>query len=359
MKPFWGCVMRIKRPRVRFDDWPQSDQVAWNHAISTGISLLDEQGSAAHWADKSKQEAMTVYSYWLGFVKEVERQDPARVPITRQGINRYIDYLSDSIAATSIAIQLQHLYHAIRVMYPAEDWKWLRALITHLQKKAQKGKCKYPSPVDSKTLFELGIQMMQEANNQPVWNKKQFRLYRDGLMIAVLAARPIRRRTMALIEVGKQLRLINGRWHLIFAPDEVKNRRPLEFELPEKLTAFINRYLDHYRPNACADPDIQAFWISHKTGRALTDDGIYNCIKKRTQEYLGEPINMHQFRHCAATTIARRNPDQVLTIAPLLGHATPDAAFKHYVVSQGSEASATHQSLITSLRHNKISLRSE
>lgn len=341
--------MGNRRRSFRFEDWPNQDQIAWNRAIATG-SLLDEQGPAAHWAPATKGTAVSAYGYWLRFLTQSTITGIGPKPITRIHVAEYIERIGRTVKPTTIAIYVEHLYHAARVMFPLEDWTWLRALVTHLQNKARKNFCRYPSPVDSKTLFELGIRMMREVNDQGDWRKEAFVKYRDGLIIALLAARPIRRRTLALIEIGKQLRCISGKWHLVFKSHEVKNRRPIEFALPEILNAFMDRYLDWYRPKAGVAPDKQALWVSYKTGSALSGESIATGVKRNTLKHLGQAINLHQFRHCAATTISRRNPDHVLTIAPLLGHATLDMAYRHYVVSKGHESSKLHQSLISDLR---------
>ena len=51
--------------------------------------------------------------------------------------------------------------------------------------------------------------------------------------------------------------------------------------------------------------------------------GCYDVITKRTEEALGYPVNPHQFRHCAATTIAERTPEAVLSATRILGHSDP------------------------------------
>jgi hypothetical protein len=58
--------------------------------------------------------------------------------------------------------------------------------------------------------------------------------YRDGLMIALLAARPLRRRNLAMITIGRQLIRVGDAWDLIFAAEETKTGQPIEAILPDR-----------------------------------------------------------------------------------------------------------------------------
>jgi hypothetical protein len=72
--------------------------------------------------------------------------------------------------------------------------------------------------------------------------------YRDGLMIAMLASRPIRRRNFASIEIGRHLVRQGPEYWLRFAAVETKPNSPIEIPVPTVLTPYIERYLTYYRP---------------------------------------------------------------------------------------------------------------
>jgi integrase len=62
---------------------------------------------------------------------------------------------------------------------------------------------------------------------------------------------------------------------------------------------------------------------------------IYHAVRMRTKKAFGFAVNLHQFRHAAASFWAIRDPANVQGIKDLLGHAsfgTTDE--KHYIMAQ-------------------------
>jgi hypothetical protein len=54
-------------------------------------------------------------------------------------------------------------------------------------------------------------------------------------------------------------------------------------------------------------------------GLPMTDNAIYDRIVARTREGLGQPINPHLFRDCAATSVAIDDPAHIGIASRLLG----------------------------------------
>ena len=72
--------------------------------------------------------------------------------------------------------------------------------------------------------------------------------YRDGLMIALLAARPLRRRNFAMITIGQHLIRVGPDWRLLFAAADTKTGQPIETDLPDRLVPYLEHYLCAVRP---------------------------------------------------------------------------------------------------------------
>ena len=72
--------------------------------------------------------------------------------------------------------------------------------------------------------------------------------YRDGLLLALLAACPLRRRSLALLEVGRHLVRHPDGYRLRLGPAETKNGTAYEAPLPASLAPWLDRYLDEVRP---------------------------------------------------------------------------------------------------------------
>ena len=119
--------------------------------------------------------------------------------------------------------------------------------------------------------------------------------FRDGLMIGLLALRPVRRRAFSLIRVRAHLCQLGGEWRMIFEGSETKSGRPFAASVPEWIVPFLERYLREIRPMFLGANHHDGLWASTK-GRPLTDKAIYSIITKRTSDAFGQPVNPHLFR---------------------------------------------------------------
>jgi len=72
--------------------------------------------------------------------------------------------------------------------------------------------------------------------------------YRDGLLLALLAACPLRRRSLALLEVGRHLVRGTDGYRLRLGPAETKNGTAYGAPLPASLAPWLDRYLGEVRP---------------------------------------------------------------------------------------------------------------
>ena len=63
--------------------------------------------------------------------------------------------------------------------------------------------------------------------------------YRDGLMLALLALIPLRRKNLSALEVGRHLILDGDCWFVIIPGEEAKTGTPIEFAVPELLNSYL------------------------------------------------------------------------------------------------------------------------
>ena len=267
--------------------------------------------------------------------------------------------METEITATSIHIYVSRLYEAMRVMAAKSDWDWLGNIIGSLAKKVTPPN-KRPRMVDSDRLFTLGIRLMETADLEPASGKIPLDgaiRYRDGLIIALLAARPLRRGNLAGITIGSNLLATGDRFSLAFRPAETKNGQPLEFELPEVLTPHLKRYLTEVRPRFPNASRHEGLWASAK-GRPMHGKALYDCICRRTKAAFGHAINPHLFRDCVATTIAIKDPTHVEVARDLLGHSRFETTERYYNQARMLEASRQYQQVILAeraqLAHNSL-----
>jgi integrase len=225
-------------------------------------------------------------------------------------------------------------------MAPDQDWAWLRRIVARLEAQ-RRPRPKPPRLVEAGRLLALGYTLMQTAERrlQEVENDTAALLdYRDGLMIALLAARPLRRRNLAMITIGRQLIRVGDAWHLVFAAEETKTGQPIETILPDHLAPYLEPYLHIIRPRFPGADRHAGLWAGLK-GRAITGQAIYDAITPRTRAAFGRAINPHLFRDCAVTTIAMAAPDRIGVARDLLGHASLATTEQYYNQARSIDAS--------------------
>src|SRR5262249_29468176 len=194
------------------------------------------------------------------------------------------------------------------VMDPDRDWTWIYRIHSHIRFRHRPARPKHMLVVPFEELFELGIRLMAAADQETTASKAATQ-FRDGLIIALLAARPtLRLRNLAALEIGRTVLRHETGWSIAIPAPETKTKRPIEQIWPEDLTEPLETYLDRHRPvlvqmrRRSAQPPGEALWVS-RHGSAMDRGTIYASIKNRTRDGLGRAINPHLFRDCSTTTV--------------------------------------------------------
>ena len=332
-----------------YGQWPDQDRVAWQAALASG-DVFDDAGAAAHWAAGTRRTVLTGYRRWLQYLKSREPETLVLVPATRvmaARVELYVDMLRASITPAGVYNYVKHLYDAIRVMAPDEDWGWLqevtRRLARHVEPRGKRHRM-----VDADRLLSLGLDLMERRceDDKPLDSTIR---YRDGLIIALLSARPLRRRNVAGIRLGKNLVGVGDGYALVFSAEETKNHEPLEFPWPSFLLSQLEHYLSKIRPLFLRAHDHDGLWALAK-GCPMTSGAIYSQVCKRTEAAFGFPVNLQLFRDCAATTIAERDPRHVRVSRDLLGHSRLETTDRYYNHARTHHAALAYQAGIAALR---------
>jgi Phage integrase family len=177
--------------------------------------------------------------------------------------------------------------------------------------------------------------------------------YRDGLLLAILAARAFRRGNLAQMRVGQHIAKVDGVYVCSFGAAETKNRRALVEPLPMELTRYIDRYLAEIRPALLRGHTCDAFWVSTYRA-ALSEHSIYLKVCATTEEELGVRLSPHLFRDALATGIATDDPEHIRMASRLLGHADPRTTERHYIHAQALIASRRYNGVVLPLRHAAV-----
>jgi integrase/recombinase XerD len=135
---------------------------------------------------------------------------------------------------------------------------------------------------------------------------------------------------------------------MVFEGLELKSGRAFEITVPENVVPYFKYYLREVRPKFTGADRHDGIWASTKGG-PLTANAIARIITERTREALGQSVNPHLFRHCAATTIAIVQPGRIGVARELLGHASLDTTNAYYNKARSIEASRLYAGVLTGL----------
>jgi integrase len=332
--------------------WPEKDRVAWLSATSSG-DILEDGGRGAHWADGTRRKYAESYGIWLGFLEKQERLDPAVGPADRvqpEWVRRYLSDLEVDCAPRKIVMRIEELLVVLSAMRLDRDWGWLRVLVGNLRAKYPNQGLRPTPLLSAREVYAWGCREMRIADaSTDLRPRRRAGRYRDGLMLALLIARPVRRRNFVSIEIGKHLILETDAFFLVFEAAETKTKRPLEYPVPSKLVGPLANYMEQYRPVLLNGSSSTRLWITER-GKPYTARGFSEKVWQVTRRAFGQPMRPHVFRHIAATSIATEDPEHARIIAEILGHTTLGTADKHYNRARQIDAGCLYQKSLLNLR---------
>jgi integrase/recombinase XerD len=229
----------------------------------------------------------------------------------------------------------------------------------NLARRAPPSRAKRERMIAPSLLFAAGLARMDrvEHEQQRKHDVRNVR-YRDGLMMAILAARAFRRGNLAQMRVGRHITKVDGVYICTFGAAETKNGRELVEPLPAELTSYIDHYLAEVRPALLRGHASDAFWVSTYRA-ALSEQSIYTKICAATAEELGVKLSPHLFRDALATGIATDDPEHIRMASRLLGHADPRTTERHYIHAQAIAASRRYNGVVLPLRDAAVAASSD
>ena len=310
--------------------------------------MFDEEGHAAHWSPTSKKTTQKAYGLWLAYLLRAGKLDPGEPPAARASQNNLQAYLHTfrGNKPTSTANRLRDMYEALRVMCPRADLDPLRRLVRRLQAVARKQERVRPNMVSTDELYTAGLARMTRIA-QTAYEKRDVKAVRfgDGLLMAMLACKPIRLRNIIETRVGVNLARVGDIYVLQFAPADTKNGQPIRAQLPGSLTPFIDDWLTKYRPVLLRGRASDALWISSYR-QPMAAATLTARFYMATEQELGVRMSPHRVRHCLATSVALGLPEKARMLPPLLDHKSDATARKYYVMADKLATSEVYLTML-------------
>jgi integrase len=264
----------------------------------------------------------------------------------------YVAHRRRSCGDISLAADLGSLCGTLKLLCPNTDWSWLQSIANRIAAAATPSARKY-NLVTSDRLYALGIELMDSAviaaDAIGHTGTRQAIQYRDGLIISTLAMIPLRRGTLAALQIGHHLIKVGDHSELDIPAADTKTRRPLDYSIPKDLSARIDLYLERFRSRIRGSDKHASLWPSHHS-IPMRPDSINVAVQKRTKKAFGFGVNLHRFRHAAATFWSVQDPVNVRGAKDLLGQASFATTEKHYIMAQSRVAGKALAQAIGMLR---------
>jgi integrase len=274
------------------------------------------------------------YSYFLGFLHRstlLELTGPAAANVTPENVEAYIDELKECVASTTLHGSICKLRRVAQYIAPNRNFTWLAEIGKDLALVAWP-RSKFDRIVLTQVLVEAGLTLIHEAENSLDMTKRTRACQvRNGLMVALLALCPIRRKNFAALEIGRSFVEIHGAWWIVLSASETKEKRADERPIDELLKPVIDRYLSQHRPVLVRSESTRsALWPSKNDGTPITDKQVAHVIRMTTLSTVGVAVSPHLFRTAAASSAAAYAGETPHLASAVLHHTHPSFTNTHY-----------------------------
>lgn len=342
-------------PPLPVHHWPARDRSLWQGARQPVGPFDDDAGFAAGWRPPTIKMCERGYGMWLGWLARTGQLDPLTHPcnrVTREFIRAFITDYSVGRAETTVAGAVRGIAYVLRACAPPDGVDWLTRLAHRLTNTAKPSRPKLPRMVRitdiillSDRLMDIGLEKLRNSRRSGA------PIYREGLIIGLLAHRPWRRRNLADLRIGHNLFVDDFGIRITIPREETKKGVPFDGYVPKRLEQAVFTYLDRVRPVLLKSgiPEEDWLWIGRR-GRRMPADDISIRVTRTMREHFGKDLSPHLFRDCAATEVALERPELIGMTKHLLGHMTLASSQKFYNQATSFTAYSRHAEVIRKLR---------
>jgi integrase len=313
------------------DLWPSADRAAWQEACRPNVRLK-RGGAASHMRTVTQEMLRKRAGYFLDFLLRSGRFDmnaPAGAQVTPENVEAYVVELKGRVNSVTVYGSIQKLRRFAQLSAPGQEIAWLieieRQLFSEMHPRS-----KWDRVVFANILVDAGLTLMAEAEMAKRPKLTRARMFRNGLMIALLAYCPVRLKNYAALEIGRSFVNVDGTWWIVLTAAETKEKRPDERPVPEELTDPIKRYLEIYRPILTRGNTLSNdLWMA-MDGKPMSSASVAETIPETTETTIGVRVSPHLFRTAGVTTLATRAGDKPHAGSALLHHRRGPGAQENY-----------------------------
>jgi integrase len=319
---------------------------------------LDHPGGLAHVRQTTITSLEVRYARWMMWLTTSEPAALHLPPATRATLSRLQSWLG-ALAHTRPMTRLAYIDGVLRILRaadPDQDWTMQKRLNKSLKRAAGRGDPtrKQGRILATSLLLKTGLAHADVDSVAVPTALKWMIRQRDGMMIALLALLPIRRRSFCELALGQSVHVTADEIIISLSEDMTKTGVSWEAAVPPQVEAGLRRYIADVRPALLARRGAHhdILWVG-KRGEIMGQDYIGSRIGDVTLKLTGKRVSPHLFRDAAATTLARISSESARLIRPVLAHSGSRTAERHYIHARTIEAGRDYASLITRLKKGR------
>lgn len=337
--------------------WPEADRTMWAD-LRKDAGPLDHPGGLAHVRQTTITSLEVRYKRWMMWLTTSDPKALDMPPATRATLPRLQSWL-EALAHTRPMTRWAYIDGVLRILRaadPDQDWTMQLRLQKGLKRNAARGDParKRGRILSSAVLLKAG---QTHADVDPVTVPTALKLMirqRDGMMIALLALLPIRRRSFCELTLGQSVHVTEEEIIISLSDDMTKTGVSWEAAVPAQVEAGLRQYIADVRPAFLARGGVRhdSLWVG-KRGEIMDQNYIGSRIGDVTLKLTGKRVSPHLFRDAAATTLARISPESAGLIGPVLAHSGSRTAERHYIHAQTIEAGRDYAAVVQRLKKGR------
>lgn len=217
--------------------------------------------------------------------------------------------------------------------------------------------------VGASTIFDLGMEIMEDARDKGPRGLHTARNFRNGLLLSFAAALPQRSRALSFLKFQKTLTLLEEPYIQVALPghalklSEAKKRSRSYDRVLKNLALWtaLNDYQRDFRP--LFDNGDAIFPSILDIGAALSSSQLSRLVGDLTFKHLGVRVSIHRVRDNVATEASEELQSGGYLAPALLGHESGASAMASYDHAQGMRASKEFGDFLGARRSDPTKLR--
>ena len=205
----------------------------------------------------------------------------------------------------------------------------------------------FDDPLVLQRLRAVPLKLWTQMRRDVSLNFRTLAIAQAAIAVEILIYLPIRMQNLVSLTFDVHLFLYEGPGAvstLDISAGEVKNKRPIEFDIPPHIVRMLIEYRDHVAPKIIGRKPDRLF--INPDGTPKGSQTLSFLIRRMVRKHAGVELSPHQLRHLAAKILLDDSPGAFELIKQLLGHQSLKTTVNFYAGIDTRRAARHHHRLL-------------